>query len=284
LRQMKIINNIFEMQEFSRQYQCQNPHKKIGLVPTMGYLHEGHLSLMRTIQSSCDCLVVSIFVNPIQFNNRDDLEKYPRDIEHDIALLSGLDVDILFMPGEIDVYPKGVPEIFMDYPKLTNKLCGITRPGHFSGMLVIVHNLFQWVKPDYAIFGLKDYQQFILIKKMIADLAMPVKILSGEIIRDPDGLALSSRNVRLAPEERINALVISSTLFKIKREFKSGKNQAGYLKKILHESLHKFKLDYASVYDTDTLVEFGDNDIIKSGVAAVAVFIGEIRLIDNLIL
>jgi pantoate--beta-alanine ligase len=279
------------MQSWSQQYRCANPGKKIGFVPTMGFLHEGHLSLIRQAAKICDQIVVSIFVNPIQFNNPDDLKNYPRDMERDILLLNefqnelkGTKVDILFTPDSNDVYKNGKPGIFIDYPNLANKLCGKTRPGHFSGVLTIVHNLFVWVKPHVAVFGLKDYQQYLLIKKMNDDLHMSVEVTPGELIRENDGLAMSSRNVRLSPDERRTALVISQTLFKIKDEFDSGKNEVLYLKNILGENLKHLQIDYASLYRPETLEELADTGNPSNALVAVALFIGNVRLIDNILL
>lgn len=281
------------MQNWSERYRCENPGKKIGFVPTMGFLHQGHLSLIKEARKSCDVVVVSIFVNPIQFNNREDLANYPRDINRDINLLQEplhkLNVDILFNPDSGAVYENGFPELFMDYPKLTDKLCGKTRPGHFSGVLIIVHNLFMWVKPHAAVFGLKDYQQYILIKKMTQDLQMKVEIIPGKLLRENDGLAMSSRNVRLSPDERSTALVISKTLFKIKEEFAAGKHlleksQSRYFKDLLAQGLTGLNIDYASLYNAETLDELADSDSPENALVAVAVFIGNVRLIDNILL
>ncbi|MDH4261661.1 MAG: pantoate--beta-alanine ligase [Spirochaetia bacterium] len=283
---MKIIKNITEMQNWSRHYRCENPDQKIGFIPTMGFLHEGHLSLIKQAVESCQCIVVSIFVNPFQFNNPDDLKNYPRNLERDILLLNGLDqkIDILFIPDSDDVYKNGRPELIMDYPDITNKLCGKTRAGHFNGVLTIVHNLFMWIKPHVAIFGLKDYQQYLLIKKMTNDLHLDVEIKAGQLIRENDGLAMSSRNSRLSSEEKNRALIISQTLFKVKNEFESGNNKVLHLKNILQNNLSHLEIDYASLYHSETLEELNEQDNASGALVAVAVYIGKVRLIDNILL
>lgn len=285
---MQIITTITEMENWSKQFRCENPGKKIGLIPTMGFLHEGHLSLMRQAAQQSDKLVVSIFVNPIQFNNPEDLKNYPRDAERDIILLNEIGgdvhIDILFMPGSDEVYKNGFPEIFLDYPGLTNKLCGKTRPGHFSGMLTIVHNLFVWVKPHIAVFGLKDYQQYILIKKMNNDLGMGVDVLPGSIVREKDGLAMSSRNSRLTPDERISALAIPKALFAVKDKYLLGEHNIENLKTMLSERLKNFHNDYASLYNPDTLEEIESGDHPRQILVAIATHVGKVRLIDNIIL
>ena len=290
---MQIIKSVAEMIKWSFEYRCNNPDKKIGFVPTMGYLHQGHLSLIELAAQKCNAIVVSIFVNPIQFNNAEDLEHYPRDLPRDISLLEKLNdpikISVVFIPDATEVYKTGYPEIFLDYPKLTGKLCGKSRPGHFSGVLAIVHNLFMFVQPHIAVFGLKDYQQYLLIKKMSTDLQMGVEVIPGNLIRDPDGMAMSSRNARLSPSERETALIISKSLFKVRDEFQSGKlhpekRKSLYLKNILHESLSGIQIDYASLYDCQTLEEYDENITVENTIVAVAVFIGKIRLIDNLLL
>jgi pantoate--beta-alanine ligase len=272
------------MSQWSGRFRIENPGKKIGLVPTMGYLHEGHLSLIKKIKDQCDVVVVSIFVNPIQFNNPEDLEKYPRDLARDMEMVKNAGGDLVFCPDANNVYPNGKPEIFIDYPKLTNKLCGKFRPGHFSGVLTIVHNLFQWVKPHVSIFGRKDFQQLLLIKNMNRDLHMNVKILEGEIVREKDSLAMSSRNVRLSEDQRKLALKIPEALFHIENFYKKEKSTSGILKQILLSDLAGFDVEYASLYNPETLEELADNEPAAGSLAAVAVNMGNIRLIDNLII
>jgi len=298
---MQIFNKISEMEQWSGQFRCQNPAGKIGFVPTMGFLHQGHLSLVEAALKTCTAVVVSIFVNPIQFNNPEDLKNYPRNTQGDIDLLQNFIASqktqanreasafILFMPEAAEVYEDGPPELVMDYPRLTSRLCGKSRPGHFSGVLTVVHNLFLWVRPHRAFFGLKDYQQYILIKKMTRDLRLNVEIVPGTLVREPDGLAMSSRNVRLGDKERITALAIPQALFQIRDEFRQGKHlleksPARYYKHILRDALADFHVDYASLYDSDTLEELADSDSPSGALVAVAVFVGPVRLIDNLLL
>lgn len=281
---MEIITSVSGIRNWSAKIKKDHPLKKIGLVPTMGSLHEGHLTLIRKMQAECDITAVSIFVNPIQFNNPDDLKKYPRNNQRDTQLLGELNVDALFMPEEKEIYSGGYPEIFMDYPKLCTKLCGASRPGHFSGVMVIVHNLFQWLKPDAAIFGLKDYQQYLIIKKMTRDLQLPVEILSAETVRESDGLAMSSRNLRLSAEERRQALIINQTLFLARNLLLENPQKTGAVKTLLWENFKNFKTDYASLYDAETLEEVNETRQGNNLLIAAAVHIGQVRLIDNILL
>ncbi len=293
------INAIAELSEWRKNRICYE-QKSLALVPTMGYLHEGHLSLVEQARKEADLTAVSIFVNPAQFNDPADLEKYPRYIERDISLLQERGVDLLFAPPVSEVYPNGLPEIKMEYPDLTSKLCGVSRPGHFSGMLTIVHNLLLWMQPDTAIFGLKDYQQYLLIRKMARDLALPVRIKAGELVREPDGLAMSSRNVRLSPEGRSTALRISRALFAAKSQYENGQNENGLkeiekiveIRQALETNLEGMQIDYAGLYHALTLeplfatLENGGLASIHNEpvLIAIAAYVEGVRLIDNILL
>ena len=284
---MKTINTKREMKLLSNQFRCESPDKKIAMVPTMGFLHEGHLSLIQIAKKRGDLVVVSIFVNPIQFNDPSDLEKYPRDENADIEKLRDLGVDILFKPGVNDVYPNGDPEIRMDYPKITSQLCGKNRPGHFSGVLTVVHNLFQWVKPHIAIFGEKDYQQLLLIRKMNNELEIDVEIISSPTVRESGGLAMSSRNSRLSEEGRQKAVKINIALregFELWKKIKET-NAAKILEQMIDQLQQaQIEIDYIGLYDLNTLANLEMEKPIKKCLVACAVFVDGVRLIDNLIL
>ena len=258
---------------------------KIGFVPTMGYLHEGHLSLVRRAKAENERVVVSVFVNPAQFNDPADFEKYPIDLAHDCTLLENEGVDAVFMPSRQAVYPHGVPLLTMRYEGVMQRLCGAFRPGHFEGVLLIVHNLFMWVRPARAYFGLKDYQQYLLIQKMARDLELPVEVIGCPLVREADGLAMSSRNVRLSPAGRSEALKISKALARAKRDFSRSTQNLPFLKKQLAEDLVPLKVEYASFYDAHSLEEIGDFSKVKPQVLiAVAAFVEGVRLIDNVLM
>ena len=255
---------------------------KTVLVPTMGFLHEGHLSLIDIARQNGEFIIVSIFVNPLQFNNPQDLELYPRNIEKDIEMLKSKGVDLLFSPDEKEVYPDEKPSIVMDYPELTNKLCGKFRPLHFSGVMTIVHNLFQWIKPRIAIFGLKDYQQYLIIKTMVKDLAFDITIIGAIPVREKSGIVLSSRNSRLSEKGKNNALVISSSLFKVENEWKKGNRSLDKLQTILKSELSGINMEYCGLYNPQTLQPASHKD--TQILVAVAGYVEEVRLIDNIIL
>ena len=277
---MKIIKTIAEMRRFSRE--CGHP---TAFVPTMGYLHEGNLSLIEIAKEHAPIVIVSIFINQAQFNQSSDFESYPKDFESDIKQLEKLDVDILFMPSSDEVYPNGIPEIKIDYPRLTGVLCGKYRPGHMQGVMLVVHNLFQWIKPSYAIFGLKDYQQYTLIKHMSKDLGFTTEIIGGELIREADGLALSSRNARLQAKDRNNALEISKGLFSFKEFFRENKDlRVASLLQRLRGNFVSIKTEYLGLYHTETLQTLRAEDKVSSALVAVAAWVGGIRLIDNIII
>ncbi|MDH5720077.1 MAG: pantoate--beta-alanine ligase [Spirochaetia bacterium] len=282
---MLTITTIEEIKKWRNDFQEKHPRKKIGFVPTMGFLHRGHLSLIQKAKETADIVVVSIFVNPIQFNDKKDFEAYPIDLQNDKALLSDLKVDILFAPSKDEIYGSGNPEIIIDYPSYTNVMCGKNRPGHFQGVLYIVHNLFQYVRPHSAVFGLKDYQQYLLIKKMTEELAFDIDIIAADLMREENGLALSSRNARLSKEGIEKALQISKALFLAKEVWENNKNTtAGEIKTILFEKMKNLEIEYASVYNSEILQEFNEEETFHRAVIAVAVYIENVRLIDNVIL
>ncbi len=281
---MQIFNTIKGISGFLENYRCVNPDKKVAFVPTMGFLHEGHLSLFRKAREVGDLVVVSIFVNPAQFNNKEDYEKYPVNTENDISLAENEGVDVLFHPGVQEIYgDQSTNLIQLRYPDMMSRLCGKTRPGHFEGVLLIVHNLFVWIKPQYAVFGCKDYQQLLLIQKMNKDLHLEVEIIPIPIIREKDGLAMSSRNARLSPENRKDAIVISRSLAAIRDAWeKNPRILVKEMKGIYEKYLGSVQVDYAGIYDPRTLEDLPDDAIVTQGLAAVAVYCGDVRLIDNM--
>jgi len=263
--------------------------KTLGFVPTMGALHEGHLSLIRRAINENDVTIVSIFVNPTQFGPQEDYNRYPRDFEGDSKKLASLGVDILFYPSVQDIYPEGY-STFVTVEGLSSKLCGAFRPGHFRGVTTIVNILFNIVMPHRAYFGLKDYQQCIIIKKMVKDLKMDIEIIPCPTVREPDGLAMSSRNLYLNKQERQAATVLYKALKDAEAvileggSFKEAKDTM--VRIIKAEPLVK-QLQYASVYDPETLEELIDTPREKysgrEALLAIALYLGPARLIDNLL-
>lgn len=256
----------------------------VGLVPTMGYLHEGHKSLILRAAKECDKVVVSIFVNPIQFGPNEDLDKYPRDIYMDKEICKNAGADLIFAPEDIEMYPYGKPYTYIDVEKLSKGLCGAKRPGHFVGVCTVVAKLFNIVNANKAYFGQKDAQQLAIIKKMVEDLNFDVEIVSCPIIREKDGLALSSRNTYLSVEERKAALVLSRSLNKAKKALEAGEILASNIKNLIIEEINKeplAKIDYVEIVDADNLQDMDKID--KEALIGLAVFIGKTRLIDNLV-
>jgi pantoate--beta-alanine ligase len=257
---------------------------KIGFVPTMGYLHAGHISLVERAKAEQSVVVVSIFVNPAQFNDPKDLEKYPVDLDRDFAMLEKAGVDAVFCPARAEVYPNGVPALRMSYDEIMNKLCGAGRPGHFEGVLLVVHNLFMWVQPQCAYFGLKDYQQYLLIKRMATDLEFAVEVVGCPLVREADGLAMSSRNVRLTAAGRVAALAISKALFAAAELWRKGETIAA-VQASLNSVLMPLEVEYALICDADSLATvLPDGPRPAQGVIAVAAFVDGVRLIDNVLL
>jgi len=279
---MDIIKNPKEMQKISERK--RNEGKIISLVPTMGFFHEGHLSLIREGRNLGDFLVVSLFVNPIQFGPKEDFNSYPRDFERDKRLAYKEGVDVIFAPSIDLMYPESF-QTKVEVENLTKNLCGKKRPGHFKGVTTIVAKLFNIVKPHFAIFGQKDYQQLIVIKKMVEDLNFDLEIISMPTIREEDGLAMSSRNNYLNHEEREAALCLSRALKEAESLFYSGERISSRLINRMEEIINKNKLnkvEYIQICDANTLE---DLDIIdRPCVIALAVKVGKARLIDNLVI
>jgi len=256
----------------------------VGLVPTMGYLHEGHLSLVRRAREECDHVVVSIFVNPTQFGPKEDLSKYPRDLERDLSLLSSLGVDLVWTPTEQVMYPQGY-QTWVEVERITHPLEGSMRPGHFRGVATIVAKLFTGVQPHKAYFGQKDAQQAAVIRQMTRDLNFPIEIVVCPIVREPDGLAMSSRNVYLEPEQRKAATVLYRSLCAAKNAYENGERQAEKLRQIMRDVLATellAQLQYVSCADYDTLEEL--ETVTGKTLLSMAVFLGKTRLIDNFVL
>lgn len=280
---MKTITKIDEMKEYSRRIREEG--KSIGFVPTMGYLHEGHLSLLRTARSECDVSVISVFVNPTQFSAGEDLDKYPRDIERDISLASAEGTDVMFAPETEDMYPEGyVSNVKVD-ESLSRALCGKSRPGHFEGVATVVAKLFGIVSPDRTYFGQKDAQQTVVIKRMIKDLKIPVDVRVMPIVRESDGLAMSSRNTYLSNEERIEALNLNRSLEVAKGMILTSEYSSETIKlemKKIIEQGKNIRIDYIEVVDADTLVPL--DEVNKNTLIAVAAFVGKTRLIDNIVI
>ncbi len=258
--------------------------KTLGFVPTMGALHEGHFSLVRASRSRCDVTAVSIFVNPLQFGPTEDLDKYPRTLERDAAMLEKLGVELLFVPTVEEMYPRGA-KTYVLVDELSDRLDGASRPGHFRGVATVVTKLFETVRPDYAFFGQKDAVQVAVLRKMVRDLDMDVDVVVCPIVREADGLAMSSRNVYLSPEERKQALVLHRALLRVQNAVDHGERDAAKLlelgKQVVAEEPGA-RLDYFAVVDPDTIEAL--SDVGRGALVAVAAHFGKTRLIDNLVL
>ena len=271
------------MASLARKLRREN--KTIGFVPTMGALHEGHLALVKEARQMCDVVIVSIFVNPTQFNDKKDLEKYPRDLTADAALLADYQVDYVFAPDEAEIYGEGF-STYVYVENLTETLEGASRPGHFRGVATVVTILFNTIRPDFAFFGQKDAQQTAVIKRLTADLGFDTEIVVVPIVREESGLAMSSRNVRLSDDERRRASILFVALREAKRAAKQGERNAANLAEIVRQTIATeplAQLDYVAVVDADTLEpveKIGERPIL----IAVAARFGEVRLIDNTIL
>lgn len=277
---MKIYKSSKELQ--SEMLKLKHSDKKIGFVPTMGALHEGHLSLVRKAKKENDFVVVSIFVNPKQFGPNEDYNKYPRVHEQDIKLCENEDVDFLFIPDEDSFY--NLDHLtYVEVENLSNIHCGKSRPGHFKGVTTVVLKLFNLVQPDNAYFGKKDFQQLIIIKKMVEDLSIPLNIIGCPIVRDFDGLALSSRNKYLSNEERKKALKIYESLEKAKKAIIDGERRSEDIYKLIFQNLQEIsdlRIDYISIVDDKML-----NPVIyidRNTIILIACYVGKTRLIDNL--
>jgi len=256
----------------------------VGFVPTMGYLHEGHLSLVKRAKAENETVVVSIFVNPTQFGPEEDFARYPRDFGRDTALLEGEGVDLIFAPSAEDMYPEG-SDGWVEVGKITERLEGAIRPGHFKGVTTVVAKLFNIVQPHRAYFGQKDAQQAIVIKKMVRDLNMNLEIIVASTVREADGLAMSSRNIYLKPEERKAALVLWKSLNMAQQLCSRGERNANSLRQEMISLIDKeplARIDYVSIADPETLEELGEAN--APALVSLAVHIGKTRLIDNLLL
>lgn len=280
---MKVISSIAELHEVK----SAMPHDSTtGFVPTMGYLHAGHLSLVEMARSRDDIVGVSIFVNPTQFGPNEDLSRYPRDMERDLAMLQKAGVDWVFTPSADEMYPPGY-STYVEVRDVTARLEGEMRPGHFTGVATVVAKLFNIVQPTRAYFGQKDAQQVAVIRKMVRDLNFPLEVVVGETVREPDGLAMSSRNVYLSPEERQAALVLYRALSEAKELWQTGERRGKLLRDAMSRAIAAepfARPDYVSVADPLTLQELDDSGNAQEALASLAVRIGKTRLIDNFIL
>jgi pantoate--beta-alanine ligase len=277
---MKIFETTHQLREELRKYKRQG--QTIGFVPTMGYLHRGHLSLVEQSKKENEKTVVSIFVNPTQFGPGEDFDRYPRDPEMDERLLKELEVDVVFYPAVKEIYPEGYAT-YVEVEKLGNVLCGKSRPTHFRGVTTVVLKLLNIVSPGCAYFGSKDAQQAIIIKKMVKDLNLDVTIQTMPIVRDPDGLALSSRNAYLSAEEREAALTLSRALKKAKTEIDHGLRDAPAIEELIQKEINKSPLvtiDYVEVVSLDALGKIKTITVDNTLVAG-AIWVGKTRLIDN---
>jgi pantoate--beta-alanine ligase len=257
--------------------------KRIGFVPTMGALHEGHMSLVKQAKAASDVVVVSIFVNPTQFDRPEDLDKYPISTEQDLAMLSKAGVDAVFMPVKEELYPNGYATFVEVVGPLTDKLCAAVRPGHFRGVATVVTKLFNIVQPDTAVFGQKDLQQVLIIGRMVQDLDMPVRVKVGPTVREPDGLAMSSRNRRLSKAQRDIALSLPRGLFKANAAFKAGETNANALSVLVSEEVlvnEGTAVDYVDVINLNGFLEAEHAD--RNCVIAAAIFVDGVRLIDHI--
>jgi pantoate--beta-alanine ligase len=276
---MKVVETLEEL----RHARAGLP-QPVGLVPTMGYLHEGHLSLVRQARQECASVVVSIYVNPTQFGPREDLQKYPRNLQRDLELLQAEIVDLVWTPDDAVMYPDSY-QTWVMVEEVTKPLEGAIRQGHFRGVATVVSKLFNAIQPQKAYFGQKDAQQVVVIRHMTRDLNFPIEIVVCPTMREPDGLAMSSRNVYLNPEERKAAVVLSRGLFIAKAAFEAGEHSAETLRKLVLETLATepmVNVQYVSCADPDSLKEL-DGQIAR-GLISLAVTIGKTRLIDNVVL
>jgi len=279
---MEIISDPWEVRTLAAEWRGQG--LKIVLVPTMGYFHQGHLSLMEYGKTAGDRLVVSLFVNPAQFGPHEDLDRYPRDLERDAALAREVGVDVLFTPEPAAMYPAGY-QTYVEVEQLSQGLCGASRPGHFRGVATVVLKLFNRVQPDLAVFGEKDYQQLAVIKRMVADLDLPVAVVGRPIGREADGLALSSRNTYLNKEERAAALCLYRSLLAARELVVSGARSRDHIleavRQIIQSTPHT-RIDYLALVDPATLREV--EAINEEARLLLAVWVGNTRLLDNTLL
>jgi len=280
---MEIINRRQRMSSVARKIR-RDQDRTIGLVPTMGALHEGHLTLVREARRMCDVVVVSVFVNPTQFGPTEDFAHYPRDLTRDTAVLTDYNVDYIFAPTAEEMYPRGFCT-YVNVSGLSKLLEGETRPGHFRGVATVVSILLNTVRPDFAFFGQKDAQQSVIIKRMVRDLAFDTEIVVLPTVREDSGLAISSRNLYLTDEERESAAVIHRALAKAKENFKKGERHAAKLADTVRSTIETephARLDYVSIVDAETLEKLDKIDE-RPVLIAIAAYIGKTRLIDNIV-
>jgi pantoate--beta-alanine ligase len=279
---MKVCNTVSAMR--SACGAVREDGQRLGFVPTMGALHEGHLSLVRAAKAQCDAVAVSIFVNPTQFGPKEDLSRYPRPFERDCELLEQEGVQLLFAPSADEMYPAGAVT-YVTVEGLSEKLCGKSRPGHFRGVTTAVAKLFHIIEPDAAFFGQKDAAQATIIRRMVRDLNLPVEIVVCPIVREPDGLAMSSRNAYLDVQQRKSALVLSRSLKEVQNLFDRGERKASRLieaGKLVFAEEPAVRLDYFEIVEPDTLDAI--SEVRGPALVAVAAFVGNTRLIDNIVL
>ncbi|ASA22891.1 pantoate--beta-alanine ligase [Paenibacillus donghaensis] len=284
---MRVVRTVEQLRE-ALEYMRSGGHSPIGFVPTMGYLHEGHASLLRRAGELSNTVVMSIFVNPLQFGPNEDFASYPRDEQRDLELAEREGADIVFIPTVEEMYPQAI-RTTVSVASLTTQLCGASRPGHFDGVTTVVSKLLHMVQPDYAFFGLKDAQQVAVLRRMVSDLNMPVEIVACPIVREADGLALSSRNVYLSGEQREEALVLSRSLRAAREAILDGRARtASEVRQVLVSEISTSRLaeiDYAEVLTFPDLENLGDNETLASVpgeiIMALAVKFGRTRLIDN---
>ncbi|AHM56313.1 pantothenate synthetase PanC [Peptoclostridium acidaminophilum DSM 3953] len=279
---MQLVRKIDEIKAAARG--AAREGKSVGLVPTMGYLHEGHISLMKKARAENDFLAVSIFVNPTQFGPSEDLDSYPRDLERDLRLCEEAGVNIVFAPESSEMYPEGYSTYVTVEGGVTAGLCGKSRPIHFRGVATVVTKLFNIVRPERAYFGQKDAQQVAVIKKMVRDTNQDVQVIACPIVREADGLALSSRNTYLSPSERQDALTLSSSLFGAVGLISSGEKSAAAVRGYIESrfaGIESASIDYIEIVDPDTMEPL--SLISNRALIAIAVKIGKTRLIDNIV-
>ncbi len=277
----KLFRKIREIRSFLREVKCSGKNLSIGFVPTMGYLHKGHMELIKASKLQNEITLVSIYVNPLQFGVGEDYERYPRDLERDLAMCEEAGVDAVFAPDDREMYPQPTT-VKIDIPGIMDRLEGAHRPGHFNGVAIVVLKLLHIVQPDRAYFGEKDYQQLKVVERLVKDLSLPIEIVPVPTVREEDGLACSSRNVYLSPEERQSALAIYKSFLLAQKLFRSGNREASLLKSIIEEFISKHphvrKIDYVEITDE----ELNPVEEVKEGNRIlVALYVGNTRLIDN---
>lgn len=276
---MEVIKTVRDMQNLSESLRLRG--KRIAFVPTMGYFHNGHLKLMEEGKKQSDCLVTSIYVNPTQFGPNEDLDKYPRDFEGDERLSKDVGVDVIFYPPNSQMYPENY-QTYVNVENVTDNLCGLTRPAHFRGVATVCAKLFNIVKPHVTIFGKKDFQQLVVIKRMVTDLNMDIEVVGIATVREPDGLAMSSRNAYLKEDERESALSLNRSLKLAGSLYDQGQRDASVIIKEVKDFIGRYpdtRIDYVKICDVETMRDV--ERLEKRSVLALAVWVGVPRLIDN---